>query len=462
MKQRGSLKGGSASVVRIVTVLCLVALFSSRGFGADQVRVLTLDEARQIALKNNRDIQTAQEYRNKVLGFYVEQRAAALPQLTATVVGARSWDQAQAAAQSIGPFTVGSAVIGPIATPPNAEDRTYAVGLTQPLYTWGQVGAAIKAAKYGIASADEQLRQYRQAALRDVSAAFYDVLLAKESHTIAVQNLRQKESHADEARRRFTAGVATEYDVLAAQVAVDNARPDAIRTENAVRVSREQLRFYLGIPEEVDVAGQLEAPMESVPEYDETLRVAFKRRPELADLRGKLGMSEELVKVYQAGNKPRLDLKASGGYREMTLGHSEFEGKTWSVGVAMTFPFFDGFKTKGKVAQAKSDVSTARIAEAKTLDSVALQVRNSLNKVWESAGIVQGLSGTVSQAERLLAMAQKGYEYGVKTHLDVQDAELNLSQARYSLASARRDYLVARVTLVWSAGVLGEDEGAGK
>ena len=96
----------------------------------------------------------------------------------------------------------------------------------------------------------------------------------------------------------------------------------------------------------------------------------------------------------------------------------------------------------------------AKIEEAKALDSIALQVRTSLNKVKESTGIVQGLSGTVSQAERLLQMAAKGYEYGVKTHLDVEDAELNLSQARLSLASARRDYVVAKVTLAWAMGIL--------
>lgn len=462
MKRHCLSKGATTSILRIVMALCLVGGSMSSGLAADDVRVLTLDEALQIALKNNRDIQTAQEYRNKVLGFYVERRADAFPQLTATAIGTRSWDRAQAEAQSVGPFTIGPVVVGPIKTPPNTEDRTFAVGLTQPLFTWGQVGAAIRAAKFGIASADEQLRQYRQAALRDVSAAFYDVLLAKESNIIAVQNLRQKEAHADEARRRFAAGVATEYDVLAAQVAVDNARPDAIRTENAVRTSREQLRYYLGIPEEVDVTGQLQAPMESMPGYDETLQVAFKRRPELADLRDRLRTNEELVKVYSAGNKPRVDFKASGGYRELALGPTEFEGKTWSLGLVVSFPFFDSFRTKGKVEQAKADVSTVKIAEAKTLDSIALQVRNALNKVKESTGIVQGLSGTVSQAERLLAMAQKGYEYGVKTHLDVEDAELNLSQARYSLATARRDYLVARVTLTWSMGTLGESEGVGR
>ena len=245
---------------------------------------------------------------------------------------------------------------------------------------------------------------------------------------------------------------------MPAEVAVDNALPTPPRAENLVRTSRDQLRFILGIPEEVDAAGGLETPVKGPPGYDETLDVAYKRRPELADLKNRLGTATELVRVYKAGNKPRLDLQAAGGYKELTLGHTEFDGKTWSIGVALTFPFFDGFRTDGKVAQARSDVSSIKIEEAKTLDAIALQVRDSLNKVRESVGIAQGLSGTVSQAERLLKMAEKGYEYGVKTHLDVEDAELNLIQARGSLASAWRGYLVARVTLTWAMGILGEDE----
>jgi HAE1 family hydrophobic/amphiphilic exporter-1 len=64
------------------------------------------------------------------------------------------------------------------------------------------------------------------------------------------------------------------------------------------------------------------------------------------------------------------------------------------------------------------------------------------------------LSDTVKQAERLLSMAEKGYEFGVKTKLDVDDAQLNLTQAKGNLARARRDYMVANVTLEWVKGTL--------
>jgi outer membrane protein TolC len=429
-------------MVRSMLALCLVVLLTGPGFSGD-VKMLMLDEALKITLDKNRDIQKAEEYKNKVRGMYIEQRAAALPQITGTAVGARNWDSA----------------LAPLNRYDRLESRNYELTLTQPIFTWGQVEAAIRAAKFGIASADDLLRLYRQAALRDVSAAFYDALLAKEFSKIAQQSLEQRVKHLDETRRKFAVGVATEYDVLAAEVAVENAKPEAIKTENQIRTSRERVRLLLGISEEeVDVAGQLYTPIEAVEQYEEALKKAHEKRPELVELRNRLGVYKELVTVAGAGNKPRLDLKATAGYKDLFLGHkeNEYEGKTWSVALVATIPFFDGFRTKGKVAQARSDVSSLKIDEAKLLDSISLQIRDTVNGVKEAGDIARGLSGTVTQAERLLQMAEKGYEYGVKTRLEVEDAELNLSRARGNLARAYRDYRVARVTLVWAMGILGE------
>ena len=75
-------------------------------------------------------------------------------------------------------------------------------------------------------------------------------------------------------------------------------------------------------------------------------------------------------------------------------------------------------------------------------------------RFWESGEIVKGLTGTVSQAQRLLAMAEKGYEFGVKTRLDVDDAQLNLQLAQSNLAKARRDHLTAQTNLQWAMGTI--------
>ena len=112
------------------------------------------------------------------------------------------------------------------------------------------------------------------------------------------------------------------------------------------------------------------------------------------------------------------------------------------------------------IAQAKSETASLRIDEAKILDAIDLEAREAVNAVKEAGEIVKAMSGTVSQAERLLALAEKGFEFGVKTRLEVEDAVLNLQQARGNLAKARRDYLVARVNQEFAKGTI--DDGARK
>jgi outer membrane protein TolC len=430
-----------------IRIFLVVLLFSVSpclrgGFStAFATQTLTLDRALSLALERNRDIARAREYRRQVEGKYVEERAAALPQLSLNGSATSQKDRSQ-------PSVFGGGL--------RIDSGIAEVGLSQALFSWGKLGAAIRAAKEGLKTADDQLRLYRQAALRDVSATFYDVLLARELERLAAQNRDQKVRHLDEARRRFDAGVATDYDVLAAQVAAENARPDVVRTQNQVRTMKDQLRFLLALEEDREPQGDLSSAKLPCPSYEEALVAALKNRPELADLRHRQGISAELVKIASTGDKPSIDLKGAYGWRSTDFGGMNGDGPAWNAGLYLTWPFFDGMKTRGRVAQAESDLAALRIDEAKLIDTISLQTRQGVNAVREAEEIVAALGGTVTQAEKLLAMAEKGYEYGVKIRLEVEDAELNLLQAQSNLAKAKRDYVVACTNLKWVTGTLGE------
>lgn len=424
----------------------IIALLIPVAGGAE---ALTLDQAVSVAMEKNRDIEKAREYARYVQGKYVEERAAALPQLSLVGSAALSKDGSGAVSGSPAQRMFG---------------RSLDVTLSQPLFTWGKLGAAIRAAEVGLKTADEQLRLYRQAAYRDVTAAYLDILLAQELSRLAQENRAQKVRHLDEATRKFAAGVATDYDVLAAEVAAENTLPEVIRSENAVRMAREQLRFLLAMgSEEFEVTGTLTAASDvsSLPAgYEEAVTVAGKRRPELNDLRLRIGIYDELVTIAAADNKPRLDLKGGAGWHWASVGDPgparDADGAAWNAGLYVTFPFFDGFRTNGKVAQARSDLRTRQIEETRLLDAISLEVRQAEYSYREAGEILKALSGTVRQAERLVQMAEKGYEFGVKIRLEVDDAQLNLLQAKSNLAKAQRDHRVAQVNYLWSMGVVGE------
>ncbi|MBE2888085.1 efflux RND transporter permease subunit [Geobacter anodireducens] len=424
---------------------CLITL-GTGAFSAEaaEIRVLTLDQALAMADERNRDIAKAREFFRQVEGRYVEERSAALPQFTIT--GSASWLDDRSQKALAGGFI-----------PTRQDVRAAGVELSQALYTWGKVSAAIRAADLGFRTADEQLRAARQDARRDVAVAFYDILLAREQLAISSQNLEQKGRHLDEAQRKYAAGVATDYDVLAAGVSVENARPEVIRAENLTRLATDRLRYFLALDQEIDVEGALSFEPAAVPSHAEALAVARRQRPELEELRRRIDMAGELVAVADAEDKPRLDLKAGYGWRQLEAGDGRGDGAAWNVGLYLSFPVFDGLKARGKVAQAESERRSLRIEEAKLMDSVSLEIRDAVNNVREAREIVSALEGTVAQAERLLAMAEQGFELGVKIRLEVDDAELNLRQARGNLAKARRDYLVARVNLERVMGVLGEE-----
>jgi outer membrane protein TolC len=424
--------------------LCLCGGFFSP-VKAAEVRTLTLDQALEIADSRNYDILKAKEFYRQVEGKYEEERAAALPKFTIAGSVTRSQNESQ------------KAFVGGLFRT-RQESRSAEIDVSQTLFTWGKVGAAIRAAKKGFATADERLRISRQETRLEVAGAFYDILLAREQHAIARQNLGQKERRLEEANRRYASGVATDFDVLVSEVSVANARPEVIRTANLVRSARDRLRYLLAIEEDLDVSGTLVTKPAPIPTYAEALETARKRRPELEELRRRIEIADDLVTIADADDKPRLDLRGGYGWQQLRAADLSGEGQVWSVGVFLSFPVFDGLKTRGKVAQARSERRSLALDEAKLAEAISLDIRDAVNSVNEAAEIVTSLSGTVAQAERLLAMAGQGFELGVKIRLEVDDAELSLLQARGNLARARRNYLVARVNLDRVMGVLGEGQ----
>ncbi|NWG00753.1 MAG: efflux RND transporter permease subunit [Thermoanaerobaculaceae bacterium] len=453
-------EGNGAAVVVLVLLLAAGPALAEEaplpGQGREELaapsalRSVTLAEALSLAAEQNYDIRKAEEYRRWLAARYVEERSAALPHLTLSSSLLRNHDESQKEFfRDIPPEFAGLFSF-------EQDIKSYELALSQPLFTWGQVGAAIRGAKWAMAMGDEQLRRFRQAVARDVTVAFYDVLLAKELAQIAGQNLAQKERHLEEAKRRFEAGVATDFDVLSAEVAVANARPEVIRSDNLVRSARQRLAFLLAEEGEVEAEGSLAAVPQELPSYEEVVASALAHRPEVVEISHQRKVAEEVVRIQGAGDRPRLDFSAAWGRTDLAVGELGTAGTVWRAGVYLSFPVFDGGKTRAKVAAAASDLRSVGIGEAQLRQAVALEARAALDAAQEAAERLRATEGTVAQAERLLAMAEEGFELGVKTRLEVEDAAVNRTAARVNLAKAQRDVLVALVNLRWAAGTLGE------
>ncbi|MEN6441507.1 MAG: TolC family protein [Syntrophobacter sp.] len=420
----------------IVLVLCCAGI--GKPLWADAGPSYTLEECLLKTLEYSRDALIAGEGIKISEGRYVEERAAALPQVKAEAHFLRSGDETNRL-QGLG--TEGNEYFGNI-------------NLTQALFTWGQIGAAIKAARYDKAASEMQFKAAQQLAMREAATAFYDLLLTIELEKVARDNVAQKQRHLDEAERRRKLEAATDYDVLSASVALANATPAQIQAENNIRLAKDRLRYYMGVQGDFSVKGGLAVqPREQEP-LDMVLAAAREKRPDIASQNSRIDTFRELLTVARAGNKPRLDFKSNVGWVGMSTLEKESPFQAWDAGVYLSMPIFDGFQTKGRVIQAESRISTSRYELDKLLDNIVLDARVARNNAEEAAHIAEGLKATTSQAEKLLQMAETGFRHGVKTKLEVDDAESNVLASRINLLRARRDYINARVRLLW---IMGED-----
>jgi outer membrane protein len=406
-------------------------------FAAAQ-RVISLDEALQLTLDYSRDVLIAGEGKKQSEGRYLEERAAALPNLKLDAAAVRLRDNVS------------------FLSPKELTHTDYngSLKLTQVLFTWGQIGAAIQAAKHDREATEQQYQGARQLALREAATAYHDLLFTLEIAKVARDNVAQKKRHLDEATRRNQAEVATDYDVLSARVALTNSQPQLTRAENDIKFASDRLRYYMGIEEDFQAQGPLQCSLKTPYSLAEVLEKARDNRPEVAFYESRVGVFKELIKVAKGNLRPRLDFKANAGRAAIGGIDGNVPGNYWDAGLYLSVPLFDGLKTKGQVMQAQSRLATTEYEMKRLLDQIALQARDAINRVDEAIQIIKGLEASIIQVERLLTMAETGYRAGVKTKLEVDDAETDVLTAKVNLARARRDYLNAWTLLSW---IMGED-----
>jgi outer membrane protein TolC len=405
-------------------------------------RPLSQADCINIALAQNADILKAKSDLEASAGVVVQTRAVALPTLQAGSEVKHSEPQA------IESF--------PNSTPPN-NNWNSDIQIVQGIYEGGKLIAAIQAAS---ATKKQSIAQYQtQVAdtLLAVRLAYYDVLLAAQQITVNEASVKLLQKELDDQQRRFDAGTVPHFNVLRAEVALANAKPNLFHATSQYRVSKNVLANLLGynLPREV-----LEnIPLNLTDTFDITswnmilpdaIQQALERRTELADLREQVVLQNLNIVNAKSGYKPTV--QAFAGY---TWNNSQFTDPNdlsytihgWNVGGQLTWAFFDGGLTIGKVQQAKALYKKSQTELEDRSRQIELDVRTAYSDFLEAKEVLDSQTKVQEQAEEALREANARFDAGTGTQLDVLDAETSLTQARTTQVQALHDYATARARL---------------
>jgi len=319
------------------------------------------------------------------------------------------------------------------------------------------LGKAIRAAGYAEHLGDENVRTARQDVALRAIFAYNAYLLALEQVGVAEKVVHQKERQLEMSRNRRGAGVSTELDVLRFEVDLANVRTSLLRLRGAADLALGDLNAVMVEPTDkpIEPTDGLEFQETAADEavQQQVVREAIANRPEVKAVTWNEKIYDEAIGIYKADMQPRLDFNGAYGWSVRDTGNFfESNYKKWSLAVTLKIPVFDGWRTAGKVAQARADrarVGQDRVAIETQID---LEAKQAVDRLRVAASVFHAAELNVAQARKAQEMTDANYRLGAATLLDVLDAQAALTQAEFVRVEALHAHANARVGLRYVTG----------
>jgi outer membrane protein TolC len=328
------------------------------------------------------------------------------------------------------------------------------VSVRRLVYSGGGTEAQVRSAQQRTEAARAAVSAAVNTTIYQVEEDFLGVLLAAEQIRVHEEALQVLERERDRAQVRRTAGAASDFEVLRAEVAIANARPALIRAQNAYRARQDALRVVLGVDAgvtdgdtDLDVQGQLAVPPITLALPD-AITAARARRPELQVDARLIAAAREDIKSARAGHKPQVNLVGGYQYRKATYAASLGETLNgFTLGAQVDWAIFDGKATQARVRQATAREAQAVAAKDELGLQIDLEVRDAHRALGEASQLLASAQKVIEQAQESLRLAQTRLAAGTATQLDVLTAQSALTEARSNLSQAQHDYALGAARL---------------
>jgi outer membrane protein TolC len=279
--------------------------------------------------------------------------------------------------------------------------------------------------------------------------AFYGVLLAKAVLEITNASFTNAEENFNNVKALYGQGMVSEFDMLQAEVQVENIRPVVLMMENVLINARNGFKITIGIDqsEEVDVSGEIKLDSIDVSNEDELLREALEKNLNIQSLDLKKQVDEAFVELDVSEYWPTL--AAFGNYAYGGASDSwRFQNYSYStVGLSLSINLWQGNRTKNAVQQSTITYKQTEEQLMQLRDFTTLEVKSKIQELKRVKSLVEVQERTVRLAERAYNIAKVRYQEGAGSQLELQNADQDLRQARLNRVQAIHSYLVTKFEL---------------
>lgn len=453
--------------IKILSRLLLICIIAFQGTLTAQPEVFTIESAIKTALRNNREIMAAQMNVDKSEAAVREAFGYALPSVDVSGQFYHFLKKPKMAfpdfAALLGNATYGilfdegvlprddskfkpvNSILQSFSQSNNFETK---VQVTQTLFN-SAVFRGIGASQIYLDLSKEELNRVTAATILSVKKAFYGVLLTKSLLEITEASFSNAQDNLTNVKAYYQQGLVSEFDMLQAEVRVENIRPVVIQMKNMLDNAKNGLKLVLGLDQNaiIDVSGDLKYYQEVFPDEILTAEIAMSNNYGIKSLYLKKQVDEEFIALDRSEYWPALYV--FGNYSYAGSGE-EWKFQTYSsaiVGLSLSMNLFTGMKTKNRVEQSTIGLLQTEQQINQTKDQIAVAVKMKLQDLKRVESIIEAQDRNVNLAKRAYEISNIRYKGGTGNQLEVQNADVALQQAKTNLLQSVYDYVIAKSEL---------------
>ena len=335
------------------------------------------------------------------------------------------------------------------------DSNQLAIKAAQPLFRKQNL-VQYAQSKEQVKIAEMQFKLAEQDLILRVARVYFDVLQAQDN--IAFINA-QKSAITEQlasAKRNFEVGTATITDTHEAQARYDLAVAQEIAEQNTLNIRLRALEKLVGKP-----AGALDTLVEDKALKTESGNIdEWAQRAVDGNLQAEIQriaktIADQEVERNRAGHYPTLDAVASYSIdNNQSFGTVQIDTRNGIVGLELNLPIYQGGLTSSFVREAVANQERAHQDLEESIREASLRTRDAWLTVNSTAARVQALEQALTSSKAQLDSTKLGLQVGVRTNLDVLNAEQQVLSAQRELAAARYNHLQSRLLLKAAVGIL--------
>lgn len=292
----------------------------------------------------------------------------------------------------------------------------------------------------------------------NVSKAYYDILTTQQQIKVAAENIARLQKSLDDAFYRYQSGIADKTDYKRAQIALNNTRATKQMNEAALVAKTESLKSYMGYPVNAPLTIVYDSlEMEREVGFDTLQRPDFSKRIEYQQLLTQRHLQEANI-LYQR-NAFLPNVSATAVYNLNYLNNSF--GKLYSnsypnsfIGLTAGIPIFQGGKRRVNIRSAQLTVAQIDLELYNLQNGFNSQYAAALSNYKGSLASYLASKENVALAQEVYDVINLQYKAGIKTYLEVINAETDLRTSQINYFNALNQVLASKVDAMRALGLI--------